>query len=146
MSRPRCVTARCRAEESDGYDTVRWAAALPGSNGSVSMIGGSYCALVAHAGHRYADAPTRYRSGRVGGITGLVQDFDGLAGCGYGKLPAGRFPASARHDLPELGYERSRREAEWAARARLTTSPPCAAPTGPPRRPWARGRAPTGGT
>nr|WP_269066339.1 CocE/NonD family hydrolase [Streptomyces spinoverrucosus] len=29
-------------EESDGYDTVRWAAALPGSNGSVGMIGGSY--------------------------------------------------------------------------------------------------------
>ncbi|UUU26239.1 CocE/NonD family hydrolase [Streptomyces sp. DSM 40750] len=28
--------------ESDGYDTVRWAAALPGSNGSVGMIGGSY--------------------------------------------------------------------------------------------------------
>ncbi len=29
-------------EESDGYDTVRWAAGLPGSNGSVGMIGGSY--------------------------------------------------------------------------------------------------------
>lgn len=29
-------------EESDGYDTVRWAAALPGSNGSVGMIVGSY--------------------------------------------------------------------------------------------------------
>ncbi|WBO63272.1 CocE/NonD family hydrolase [Streptomyces camelliae] len=28
-------------EGSDGYDTVRWAAALPGSNGSVGMIGGS---------------------------------------------------------------------------------------------------------
>ncbi|WP_167529822.1 CocE/NonD family hydrolase [Streptomyces spinoverrucosus] len=26
-------------EESDGYDTVRWAAALAGSNGSVGMIG-----------------------------------------------------------------------------------------------------------
>ncbi|WP_281193142.1 CocE/NonD family hydrolase [Streptomyces yerevanensis] len=29
-------------EESDGYDTVRWAAALAGSNGSVGMIGASY--------------------------------------------------------------------------------------------------------
>jgi uncharacterized protein len=29
-------------EESDGYDTVRWAAALPGANGSVGMFGGSY--------------------------------------------------------------------------------------------------------
>ncbi|MFG1667766.1 CocE/NonD family hydrolase [Streptomyces sp. Y7] len=29
-------------EENDGYDTVRWAAALPGSNGRVGMIGGSY--------------------------------------------------------------------------------------------------------
>ncbi|WP_406442344.1 CocE/NonD family hydrolase [Streptomyces sp. NBC_00631] len=28
-------------EESDGDDTVRWAAALPGSNDSVGMIGGS---------------------------------------------------------------------------------------------------------
>ena len=29
-------------EVEDGYDTVRWAAALPGSNGVVGMIGGSY--------------------------------------------------------------------------------------------------------
>ncbi len=29
-------------EESDGYNTVRWAAALPGANGSVGMFGGSY--------------------------------------------------------------------------------------------------------
>jgi len=29
-------------EEADGYDTVRWAAALPGANGSVGMFGGSY--------------------------------------------------------------------------------------------------------
>ncbi|WP_327730945.1 CocE/NonD family hydrolase [Streptomyces sp. NBC_00487] len=29
-------------EESDGYDTVRWAAALPGANGSVGMLGASY--------------------------------------------------------------------------------------------------------
>jgi uncharacterized protein len=29
-------------EESDGYDTVRWAAALPDANGSVGMIGVSH--------------------------------------------------------------------------------------------------------
>lgn len=30
------------SEMDDGYDTVRWAAALPGSNGSVGMFGASY--------------------------------------------------------------------------------------------------------
>ncbi|MFG2730361.1 CocE/NonD family hydrolase [Streptomyces canus] len=29
-------------EADDGYDTVRWAAVLPGSNGRVGVIGGSY--------------------------------------------------------------------------------------------------------
>jgi hypothetical protein len=29
-------------QDSDGYDAVEWAAALPGSNGKVGMIGGSY--------------------------------------------------------------------------------------------------------
>ena len=29
-------------EELDGYDTVQWVAALPGSNGSVGKFGGSY--------------------------------------------------------------------------------------------------------
>lgn len=29
-------------EEQDGFDTVRWAAALPGSSGAVGMLGGSY--------------------------------------------------------------------------------------------------------
>lgn len=31
-----------RFEQEDGYDTVRWAAALPGSNGAVGMFGASY--------------------------------------------------------------------------------------------------------
>jgi putative CocE/NonD family hydrolase len=31
-----------RFEESDGYDTVEWAATLPGSNGKVGMFGESY--------------------------------------------------------------------------------------------------------
>jgi predicted acyl esterase len=43
----------------------------------------------------------------------------GLASGGYAELPAGRFPAFARHDLPELGYERSRREPDWAASCRV---------------------------
>lgn len=32
-----------RHEGLDGADTIAWAAALPGSNGRVGMIGGSYC-------------------------------------------------------------------------------------------------------
>ncbi|MFD3501226.1 CocE/NonD family hydrolase [Streptomyces sp. NPDC058678] len=146
-------------EESDGYDTVRWAAALPGSNGSVGMVGGSYfgntqwMAALSKPPELKAIAPLitwsdpddglfsrggaielgitvpwslmqgadtlmrRHRTdldGLVSGITGLVRDFDGLARGGYAELPAGRFPAFARHDLPEVGYERSRREPEWA--------------------------------
>lgn len=30
-------------EQQDGYDSVEWAARLPGSNGRVGMYGGSYC-------------------------------------------------------------------------------------------------------
>ncbi|MEU1183936.1 CocE/NonD family hydrolase [Streptomyces sp. NPDC005820] len=146
-------------EESDGYDTVRWAAALPGSNGSVGMVGGSYfghtqwMAALSKPPELKAIAPlitwsdpddglwTRggaielgvtvpwsllqgadtlmRRHGTdpatlVSSLGGLVQDIDGLSHGGYGELPAGRFPAFARHDLPELGYERSRREPEWA--------------------------------
>ncbi|MFI6365179.1 CocE/NonD family hydrolase [Nocardia sp. NPDC050630] len=29
-------------EHQDGYDTIEWAAALPGSNGNVGMFGASY--------------------------------------------------------------------------------------------------------
>ncbi|MFP3836285.1 CocE/NonD family hydrolase, partial [Chryseobacterium sp. SIMBA_028] len=32
-----------RHEGQDGADTVEWAAELPGANGSVGMVGGSYC-------------------------------------------------------------------------------------------------------
>jgi putative CocE/NonD family hydrolase len=31
-----------QGQDTDGYDAVEWAAALPGSNGKVGMIGGSY--------------------------------------------------------------------------------------------------------
>jgi uncharacterized protein len=151
-------------EESDGYDTVRWAAALPGANGSVGMFGGSYfgntqwMAALAKPPELRAIAPsitwsdpddglwarggaielgisvpwsllqgadTMMRrhgpdfAGLFGGITGLVRDVDGLATGGYEELPAGRFPAFARHDLPELGYERSRREPGWAQSCRV---------------------------
>ena len=34
-------------QEQDGYDAVEWAAALPGSNGKVGMIGGSNPGLYA---------------------------------------------------------------------------------------------------
>ncbi|MFF4274302.1 CocE/NonD family hydrolase [Streptomyces sp. NPDC001536] len=151
-------------EESDGYDTVRWAAALPGANGSVGMIGASYfghtqwMAALSKPPELKAIAPMVAwsdpddglwtRGGAIelgitapwslmmgadalmrrhstdpaalgGSLVGLVQDLDGLADGGYGELPAGRFPAFARHDLPELGYERSRREPDWARTARV---------------------------
>ncbi|MFI1711410.1 CocE/NonD family hydrolase, partial [Streptomyces griseoruber] len=151
-------------EESDGYDTVRWAAALSGANGSVGMIGASYfgntqwMAALSKPPELKAIAPMVTwsepddglwtRGGAIElGITapwslmmgadalmrrhstdpatlvsslgGLVQDLDGLADGGYGELPAGRFPAFVRHDLPELGYERSRREPEWARSCRV---------------------------
>ncbi|MEU1276213.1 CocE/NonD family hydrolase [Streptomyces sp. NPDC005799] len=152
-------------EERDGYDTVRWAAALPGSSGSVGMIGGSYfgntqwMAALSKPPELKAIAPMitwsdpedglwtrggaielgisapwtlmmgadalmrRHATdleGLASGITGLVHDLDGLAGGGYAELPAGRFPAFARHDLPELGYERSRREPDWARSCTVT--------------------------
>jgi putative CocE/NonD family hydrolase len=50
-------------EREDGYDTVEWAASLPGSNGKVGMFGGSYLgstqwsAAIAGAPHLVAIAP-----------------------------------------------------------------------------------------
>ncbi len=50
-------------EREDGYDTVEWAASLPGSNGRVGMFGGSYLgstqwsAAIAGAPHLVAIAP-----------------------------------------------------------------------------------------
>ncbi|MFF4028778.1 CocE/NonD family hydrolase [Streptomyces sviceus] len=151
-------------EESDGYDTVRWAAALPGASGSVGMIGASYfgntqwMAALSKPPELKAIAPmvtwsdpddglwTRGGAIELGiaapwtltmgaevlmrrhstdpaalvsSLGRLVQDLDGLADGGYRELPAGRFPAFARHDLPELGYERSRREPGWATSCRV---------------------------
>lgn len=151
-------------EENDGYDTVRWAAGLPGSNGSVGMYGASYfgntqwMAALSKPPELKAIAPSITwsdpddglfsRGGAIElGITlpwsflqgadtlmrrhrtdlarlqtsliGLVQDLDGLAAEGYWELPAGRLSAFARHDIPELGYERSRREPDWARSCRI---------------------------
>src|SRR5256884_1460013 len=50
-------------ESQDGYDTVEWAAGLPGSNGKVGMFGGSYVgatqflAAIAHPPHLAGIAP-----------------------------------------------------------------------------------------
>jgi putative CocE/NonD family hydrolase len=51
-------------ERDDGYDTIEWAASMPGSNGKVGMFGGSYLgstqwsAAIAGAPHLAAIAPT----------------------------------------------------------------------------------------
>lgn len=39
-------------DQNDGYDTVEWAAALPGSNGKVGMYGSSYVGAHPVAGGR----------------------------------------------------------------------------------------------
>ena len=50
-------------QDTDGYDAVEWAAALPGSNGKVGMLGGSYVgwtqwfAAVQHPPHLAAIVP-----------------------------------------------------------------------------------------
>lgn len=48
-----------------------------------------------------------------GSIAVLLQDLDGLPAGGYGELPAGRFPAFARHDLPELERRAGRSSTTW---------------------------------
>lgn len=151
-------------ETDDGYDTVRWAAALPDSNGSVGMFGASYFGntqwmaalskppelraiapqvtwsepddgLFARGGaselgitlpwslmqgvdtmlRRHADDPAAL--GQALGT--LVHDLDGAATSGYWELPAGRHPAFQRHQIPELGFERSRRDPECGASCRV---------------------------
>jgi putative CocE/NonD family hydrolase len=151
-------------ESDDGYDTIRWAAALPGSNGSVGMFGGSYFGntqwmaalakppelkaispmitwsdpddgLFARGGarelgitvpwslmqgidtllRRHADDPMA--QGQA--LMALVGDLDATASTTYWELPADRHPAFERHGLPELGFERSRREPEWSAACRV---------------------------
>ncbi|WP_143264508.1 CocE/NonD family hydrolase, partial [Amycolatopsis kentuckyensis] len=151
-------------ELDDGYDTVRWAAALPGSNGSVGMFGASYFGnsqwmaalakppelkaispmvtwsepddgLFARGGalelgitvpwslmhsvdtllRRHAGDPTA--QGQA--LFALVGDLDAVAKTTYWELPAGHHPAFERHGIPELGFERSRRDPEWSAACRV---------------------------
>ncbi|MEU2927116.1 CocE/NonD family hydrolase [Streptomyces sp. NPDC007251] len=74
--------------------------------------------LVPHAWRRHPDAPSPHRLRRA-----REQHHRARAGPRRPRdrrlrgAAAGRFPAFARHDLPELGYERSRREPDWAARS-----------------------------
>lgn len=46
-----------RTEESDGADTIAWAANLPGANGKVGMFGGSYMGFTQWAAARVAPQP-----------------------------------------------------------------------------------------
>ena len=151
-------------ETDDGHDTVRWAAALPASNGSVGMFGPSYLGntqwmaalskppelkaiapavtwsepndgLFSRGGaaelgislpwslmqgldrvlRRYADDPIA--KGQA--LVALIRDFDAVAETGYRELPAGHHPAFVRHDIPELGFERSLRDPAWTESCRV---------------------------
>lgn len=61
-------------EGPDGYDTVEWAAQLPGSNGSVGMFGASYSGIVQWAAartqppHLKAIVPTMAPSNALDGV------------------------------------------------------------------------------
>ncbi|MEU6228985.1 CocE/NonD family hydrolase [Streptomyces sp. NPDC047042] len=151
-------------ESDDGYDTVRWAAALPDSNGSVGMYGASYfgntqwMAALSKPPELKAIAPTitwsdpddglfsrggaeelglnvswslwqgfdtlmrRHTDDSAAGtaaLAALVRDVDSLATAGYWELPSGRHPALQRHQVQDIGFERSRREPEWTASCRV---------------------------
>ena len=151
-------------EFEDGYDTVRWAAALPGSNGSVGMFGASYfghtawMAALSHPPELKAISPRitwsdpddglfsrggaielgitvpwslaqgidtllRRHAGNAAelgqALAALIGDLDAAAGRTYWELPAGHHPAFVRHDIAELGFERSRREPGWSAVCRV---------------------------
>jgi len=75
-----------RHESADGYDAVEWAATLPGSNGKVGMVGGSYVgatqmlAAIAHPPHLAGICPTvtasNYHDGWTYQSGALEQWFD----------------------------------------------------------------------
>ena len=75
-----------RHESADGYDAVEWAATLPGSNGKVGMMGGSYVgatqvlAAIAHPPHLAGICPTvtasNYHDGWIYQSGALEQWFD----------------------------------------------------------------------
>jgi uncharacterized protein len=153
-----------RHEQADGYDTVRWAATLPGANGLVGMYGPSYLgnaqwmaaagkpielkALAPaftwsepfdglfgrggaielglganwslqqganHLSRRWHDVPEE----RGRRLIALVGEIDGLTSKAYWELPADAFPAFARHEIPDLGYQRALADRDAAAACRV---------------------------
>ncbi|MEV4626890.1 CocE/NonD family hydrolase [Micromonospora sp. NPDC049523] len=154
-----------RHEQADGYDSVRWAATLPGANGLVGMYGPSYLGNVQwmaaagkppeltaiapaftwsepfdglfgrggaielglggnwslqqganQLGRRFQDAPGE----RDRRLVALVAELDSLADGGYWELPADAFPAFARHEVPDLGYQRALSDPEAVASCRVS--------------------------
>ncbi|QSO46831.1 CocE/NonD family hydrolase [Alicyclobacillus mengziensis] len=63
-------------EFDDGYDTVEWAANMPGSNGSVGMYGASYFAFT-----QWAAAASGHPALKV--VTPMVAFDDGWGGVGF---------------------------------------------------------------
>ncbi len=143
------------SEGNDGYDTVRWAADLPHSNGSVGMFGTSYfaytqwMAALAQPPELKAISPRMVFSDPRDGLfarggayelgnavswalaqgfdllarrhvgdpaaldqalASLVADVDAVAHAAYWELPTGQHPVFDRHDIPELGSQRSPHE------------------------------------
>ena len=64
---------------------------------------------------RHADDPAALGAA----IIGLIADIDDVATTAYWELPADHHPAFARHQVPELGFERSRQEPAWSASCRV---------------------------
>lgn len=53
-------------------------------------------------------------------VVDLIADFDAMSTDGYWRTPVDRHPTIAKHGIPELGFERSRREPGWTAAARVS--------------------------
>jgi X-Pro dipeptidyl-peptidase C-terminal non-catalytic domain/X-Pro dipeptidyl-peptidase (S15 family) len=92
---------------------VKSAAANAGSASSIAYIVGTPSNIV-------ADHSPMSRNAALGGaIVGLVADIDNVAKAAYWELSADHHPAFARHRIPELGFERSRREPQWSTSCRV---------------------------
>jgi putative CocE/NonD family hydrolase len=85
------------------------------SRGGVLELGTSvYWSLLQGADtllRRHADDPAALGAA----IFALIADIDNVASTAYWELPAVHHPAFARHQIPELGFERSQREPDWSA-------------------------------
>lgn len=146
------------SEADDGYDTVRWAALLPHSNGSVGMYGTSYFAytqwvaalgkppelkaisprmvwsdpqdgLLSRGGayelgfavpwslnqgiELLARRQARDPAALDQALASLVVDMDAVAREAYWELPTAQHPVFERHDIPEPGFQRLRRDPAW---------------------------------